>query len=251
MTDKNKIYLAYGSNLNLQQMGHRCPYAVPIGTATLAGYRLMFRGSSNAVATVEPVTIEAVEAITYGPVEPQTDTGVSSTIPAGVPVLLWEITPRCEEALDRYEGWPRLYRKETVTVDFNGKPTEVMVYIMNEVYPYGQPGDYYLDVIKEGYASAGFDNAVLDEAIAASVSASGLTAKNCKLCGCKMVWENPHLPGHFHASSCDIKDWDICHDCMVDYCCSTNCYGCKLGKYPDCRFLEVKKNYMAEDKDDS
>ena len=75
--------------------------------------------------------------------------------------------------------------------------------------------------------------------------------KNCKLCGCKMVWENPHLPGHFQASSCNVDDWDICHDCMVEYCCATNCYGCKLGKYPECRFLEMKRHYMAKDEDGS
>jgi len=144
MKNTNKLYIAYGSNLNIEQMGQRCPYAVPLGTAELAGYRLMFRGGINSVATVEPMT------------------------DSSVPVLLWEITPRCEEALDRYEGWPNLYRKETVTVDFNGKPTEAMVYIMNEVYPYGLPGKYYLDVIKQGYASAGFDASVLNEAIIAS-----------------------------------------------------------------------------------
>jgi len=144
MTNTNKLYIAYGSNLNIEQMKHRCPYAVPLGTAELTGYRLMFRGGSSSVATVEPMPEESV------------------------PVLIWEITPRCEEALDRYEGWPRLYRKETVPVDFNGKPTEAMVYIMNEVYPYGLPGDQYLNVIKVGYASAGFDTAVLDVAMLAS-----------------------------------------------------------------------------------
>jgi len=143
--NSNKIYLAYGSNLNLEQMGYRCPYAVPLGPSELSGYRLMFRGGNrNAVATVEP------------------EEGYS------VPVLLWEITPRDEEALDRYEGWPRLYRKETVTVSHNSKPVEAMVYIMNEIYPLGLPGEYYLNVIAEGYASAGFDTAVLDEAVKAS-----------------------------------------------------------------------------------
>ena len=218
MKNTNKLYIAYGSNLNIEQMGHRCPYAVPLGTTELRDYRLMFRGGSNAVATVEP------------------HEGGS------VPVLLWEITPSDEEALDRYEGWPRLYRKETVTVNFKGKPVEAMVYIMNEVYPYGLPGDYYLDVIKEGYATAGFDTAVLK----AAYTASGMV-KNCRLCGGGMVWENPHLPGHFHASARDFEDWDICHDCMVEYCCSTNCMGCGYGEYPDCRFIEIKRHYMEED----
>lgn len=71
--------------------------------------------------------------------------------------------------------------------------------------------------------------------------------KNCKLCGARMVWENPHIPGHFHESSCNIDDWPICHDCMVEHCCSTNCSDCEYGKYPDCRFLDMKRHYMSED----
>jgi len=141
---ENTIYLAYGSNLNLRQMRQRCPYAVPLGVATLLDYRLLFRGGGrSAVATIEPF------------------------VGGSVPVLLWEITPRDEEALDRYEGWPRLYRKEMITVEFDGDPVEAMVYIMNG-QPLGQPSQYYLESIIEGYISAGFDTAVLDEALAVS-----------------------------------------------------------------------------------
>ena len=146
----NSIYLAYGSNLNLEQMEWRCPYATVIGSVELPGYRLLFRGhSGGAVATIEPAE------------------GYS------VPALLWEITPRCEEALDRYEGWPRLYRKEWVTVSLGEKETDAMVYIMNEGPPLGLPGKGYLDSILAGYESAGFDRAVLEEAVAASQPPKG------------------------------------------------------------------------------
>lgn len=142
----NKVYLAYGSNLNLEQMGYRCPYAVPLGTAVLTDYRLLFRGGKDsAVATVEP------------------ETGCS------VPVLLWEITPRDEQALNVYEGWPRLYRKETVTVLFDSKPLKAMVYIMNEGYRMGAPSSRYLDTICEGYLAAGFEAEPLKEAVTFSI----------------------------------------------------------------------------------
>jgi hypothetical protein len=72
-------------------------------------------------------------------------------------------------------------------------------------------------------------------------------AKNCELCGVKMVWENPYLPGHWQESSCEIEDWPICHDCMVEHCCRTNCLGCEYGKYPDCRFFDLKRHYMSDD----
>ena len=40
-----KYYLAYGSNLSLLQMSFRCPNAIPVGTATLKDYELLFKGS--------------------------------------------------------------------------------------------------------------------------------------------------------------------------------------------------------------
>ena len=145
--NSNKLYVAYGSNLNLEQMKIRCPYAVPLGTAELQNHRLMFRGGTgSAVATVEPMDGESV------------------------PVLLWEITPRDEEALDRYEGWPSLYRKDVVNVLLNDKAVEAMVYIMNPVYSYGSPGERYLHSILGGYATAGFDTTALYNAVRVSVS---------------------------------------------------------------------------------
>lgn len=139
---ENKLYAAYGSNMNQHQMAIRCPYATVIGNGMLEGYELLFRGGTKgAVATIEP-----------------RDGGMT-------PVLLWEITPRCEDALDRYEGWPRLYRKETVGVTFDGQVVEVMAYIMNEGYGLGSPCQEYLDTILEGYAAAAFDSQILRDAM--------------------------------------------------------------------------------------
>lgn len=47
---KRKLYIAYGSNLNLMQMAERCPTARVVGTSMLENYQLVFRG----VATIEP-----------------------------------------------------------------------------------------------------------------------------------------------------------------------------------------------------
>ena len=70
----NKLYVAYGSNLNLKQMAWRCPKAKVIGLGNLKDYQLTFRR----VATIEPEK----GAIT--------------------PVGVWEITPADERALDIY-----------------------------------------------------------------------------------------------------------------------------------------------------
>ena len=117
-----KLYIAYGSNLNLEQMKHRCPNSKPIGTAMLQDYELEFRG----VATIVPKK------------------GVA------VPVLLWQISPQDERNLDRYEGFPNLYRKEQYEIDLNGQKISGMVYVMNG----GQiaaPSISYYHTIAQGY----------------------------------------------------------------------------------------------------
>ena len=141
-----KLYLAYGSNLNLEQMAHRCPTAKVVGKAEINNMQLLFRGPhESAVATIEPRKGSCV------------------------PVLVWEITPEDEAALDRYEGFPLLYRKKTVNVKLGGKPIKAMVYIMNEGRPLGKPGCYYYSIIYEGYMSAGFDTEILKKAVADSM----------------------------------------------------------------------------------
>ena len=135
------IYLAYGSNLHLSQMARRCPTARMIGTATLTDYRMLFRGNGwGGVATVEP------------------DAGSS------VPVLLWEIQPADERALDIYEGYPTLYTKITKTVDLNGEPVEAMLYVMTESHELSAPSPSYYAVLREGYKMHGFDLAILKKA---------------------------------------------------------------------------------------
>ena len=42
---KNKtLYVAYGSNMNVEQMQHRCPTAKVVTSMFLEGYRLRFMG---------------------------------------------------------------------------------------------------------------------------------------------------------------------------------------------------------------
>jgi gamma-glutamylcyclotransferase (GGCT)/AIG2-like uncharacterized protein YtfP len=117
-----KLYFAYGANLNIENMAHRCPSAVAIEPFYLHDYRLMFSG----VATIE----HAPES--------------------RVPGALWAITEACEQSLDVFEGYPWLYRKQEITVD--GMP--VMFYVMNSAVP-AEPGKSYLDTIAQGYEDFG------------------------------------------------------------------------------------------------
>lgn len=121
---KEKLYLAYGSNMNQTQMAFRCPTAKVVGTSELKGYELLFKGGRRgAVATVEPKE------------------------GSSVPVLLWKIRQADEEALDRYEGYPRFYEKQMLQVELEGKEVSVMGYVMTPGHEYGIPSDGYADVM--------------------------------------------------------------------------------------------------------
>lgn len=144
---KKRYYLAYGSNLNVQQMEMRCPSARMIGTATLENYRLMFKGSkTGSYLTIEP------------------EEGCS------VPVGVWEVTSRDEFALDRYEGFPTFYYKKELKLPVTSIRTgkvqqrEAFVYIMHEDRPFGVPSIMYLETCMEGYIDFGFDPNILWEA---------------------------------------------------------------------------------------
>ena len=139
---KTKLYLAYGSNLHLGQMAHRCPDSKVAGKAELPGYRLLFRGRQhNAHATIEEA-------------EGRT-----------VPVLLWKVSVRDEALLDRYEGYPYYYGKVQIPVELDGKTVSAMAYVMQPGFDLNKPSPSYLHTIREGYQAAGFDQAVLDQAL--------------------------------------------------------------------------------------
>lgn len=134
-----KYYLAYGSNLDVDQMLRRCPDAVQIGAATVEDYELLFRGNTRhfGVATIEPRQGESV------------------------PVGIWSISERDERALDRYEGWPNLYEKQTFLVRVKGKLISAMAYIMTPGRRIAPPSEAYLDTITQGYEDFGFELAPL------------------------------------------------------------------------------------------
>lgn len=146
---KRRLYIAYGSNLNFEQMARRCPTAQAVGTTVMKNWQLLFRGETkSAVATVERFR------------------------GGFVPVLVWQLQPQDETALDRYEGWPYLYHKETVRIRLKGNTVSAMIYIMNEIRPYGLPSPFYLNIIREGYVSSGFDVDTLYQAVLDSKAAA-------------------------------------------------------------------------------
>lgn len=127
-----KLYFAYGANLNIHSMGYRCPDAVPVEAFYLQGWSLAFSG----VATIQPDPDGCV---------------------AGA---LWAISDEDERSLDQFEGFPGLYRKETLTQD----GLEFMVYVMNSDHP-SEPSNNYLMTIAQGYQDWSLDLGYLSEAV--------------------------------------------------------------------------------------
>lgn len=136
----SKYYIAYGSNLNKDQMKYRCPDAKLVGTGSIPDYQLLFRGGEHAVATIEPRKGESVQ---FG---------------------LWEISERDEMSLDRYEGFPRLYYKQSFMINVNGKEAEAMAYIMDPSYVIGCPSKTYYETIAQGYEDCHLDIDKLEQA---------------------------------------------------------------------------------------
>lgn len=150
MKAKKRRNAAYGSNLNLEQMAMRCPTAKVYGKGMLKDYRLLFKGEKdNAYCTLE-----------------KKDGGK-------VPVVVWELQPEDEKALDFYEGYPKFYRKENAKIELeDGTILTAMVYIMTdkvlERIHLNLPRKSYLDTVKEGYRTAGFDEDFIQEALETS-----------------------------------------------------------------------------------
>ena len=81
-----------------------------------------------------------------------------------MPVGVWRIDGFCEKKLDRYEGFPWLYRKEFLKLCVEGKPIEAMVYIMNDISLAPPNSDYY-QTIRQGYRDFELDETVLETAL--------------------------------------------------------------------------------------
>ena len=135
-----KVYVAYGSNLDTEQMAWRCPKAKIISSGMLEGWELIYRRSySGAYATIRKAPGKYV------------------------PVGLWKISAADERALDRYEGFPNFYYKKEMVLDISGIKTgkirrrRAFVYIMHEDRKIEIPSIGYVRVCLEGYGNFGFD----------------------------------------------------------------------------------------------
>ena len=137
MKKKTQLYIAYGSNLSVEQMAHRCPGATIYGTGVVHDYKLEFRTHANIVPAMGE----------------------------NVPVLVWKITEEDRASLDRYEGFPVYYIRKKIPVEVSGETVEAMVYVMTDKKRRLPPSCSYLATILSGYAEFGFSPAPVAQAL--------------------------------------------------------------------------------------
>lgn len=137
---KKQLYIAYGSNINLEQMAFRCPHSKVIGTSEIRDFELEFRG----VATIVPKK------------------------GATVPVLIWELDDRDLPTLNKYEGCPSFYRQEKMPFELDGKSYEGVAYLMNRE-TISLPSPQYYNTILQGYRENSLDESYLQTALENSI----------------------------------------------------------------------------------
>ncbi len=129
------LYAAYGSNMDPDQMRERCPHSPARGSGWLEGWRLTFGaedfGWEGALATV----VEDPASRVF--------------------VMLYEVSRRDEQTLDRWEGADNgLYRKIRVRVQtLDGEPL-AWVYVLDG-YEGGLPSARYLGIMADAAEKAG------------------------------------------------------------------------------------------------
>ena len=134
------LYVAYGSNMNLEQMAYRCPNSKIVGNGELHGWKLVFN-----------IHADVIE-------------GAENDV---VPVVVWNIANEDWRMLDVYEGYPSYYVKEIVKVILeDGKEENAVVYVMAKnrkgICP---PISSYFNGILKGYADNGINTEYLFNAL--------------------------------------------------------------------------------------
>ena len=123
---ERQFYFGYGSNMNLGQMGQRCgkEHFDDLGLAILDDYQFYFYGHGH--ANIRPQLDEKVEGV------------------------LFKIDLDCLQALDRVEGYPHVYQRQIIKVNYQDKSALAQVYIVQNDQTIAQPSLNYYQVVLTG-----------------------------------------------------------------------------------------------------
>ncbi|KAF2877462.1 hypothetical protein BDV95DRAFT_481488 [Massariosphaeria phaeospora] len=116
-SSQETIYFGYGSNLWQHQMQLRCPTSTYLGVARLNGYRWIIneRGYANVVEGGGDADADADDEKDD---DGDADSGIDNKYASVVFGLVYALQPSDEHALDKNEGVPVAYTKESLPCDF-------------------------------------------------------------------------------------------------------------------------------------
>jgi gamma-glutamylcyclotransferase (GGCT)/AIG2-like uncharacterized protein YtfP len=129
---RTEKYFAYGSNISLKQMTHRCPSAKTYSKGVLKEYRIIFpiwsKRWGGGAAGIRPEQGRQVEGVVY------------------------ELSEEDLKTLDKFEAVDKglYYRKEIKVIVEDGSSLEAWVYITTSQDSSYPPSKRYLDTIIEG-----------------------------------------------------------------------------------------------------
>ena len=129
------LYAAYGSNLDPRRMAARAPASPVWGKGWLRGWRLTFAGEDVGFDGALSTVVEDPDDSVF--------------------VILYDVPPQDEQALDVWEGVELgLWAKIRVRVDTFDGPQLAWLYVL-EAYEGGLPSAHYLGVIADAAEAGG------------------------------------------------------------------------------------------------
>ena len=136
------LYVAYGSNMNIEQMAYRCPDSKIVGTGKVRGWQLVFNCHADIIET--------------------------GNMDDELPVVIWDIADHDWYRLDMYEGYPSYYIRRDIEVEFDDSNDVdiAVVYVMADnrkgICP---PTQTYFDGIIRGCVDNRIDVGYLYDAL--------------------------------------------------------------------------------------
>jgi len=124
---KRMYYLAYGSNMNCEQMRKRCPENIFIKKAYLKDYKFIYDDYSKNWNGAVGNVVESKDNIVWG--------------------VVFEITEKDLKNLDKHEGYPEVYNRKQIDIyDNEGNVLSAIVYL-REKQDEGKPSEAYENMV--------------------------------------------------------------------------------------------------------
>lgn len=139
-TSQTRLYFAYGSNLNLEQMNQKCTKPRVLGIARLPYHKIGFYEHSviwdGAVETVVPDTQSEVWGVLYQ-----------------LESYAWDQLDNCEDV--RLDGSGEYFHYPVEVLDEQNTVRDASMYKKARLGPAKQPSTEYLDIIIQGAKEQG------------------------------------------------------------------------------------------------